>query len=149
LFINGGGIGIHNIIILQNYLYVHYIQALVGGISVPDWIFGGLINIVPLIEKYQGHWQISPHTIQSQEIQVIESLYWKINLVTNTLHREEFTLDAWTATIDILELFGRAHPEDRFPDGQLDSLRITWFVLIRNAAVSSCPNLPIPLANMT
>jgi hypothetical protein len=90
--------------------------------------------MVSFIEEYRGTWKAND-TLQSQEIPVIESLRWKVSVVTDALSQGQFIPEAWVATVDLLELFGRAHPEDRFPDGRLDTLRIVWFVLIRNAAV--------------
>jgi hypothetical protein len=107
---------------------------LVGGVLIPDWLQRELVAIVSLIEEYRGTWRVND-AIQSQEIPVVESLRWKISVVTAALNQVEFVPEGWVATIDLLELFGRAHPEDRFPDGQLDTLRMVWFILVRNAAV--------------
>jgi hypothetical protein len=109
----------------------------------PDWLQRELVQIVPFIEKYRDTWRAND-ILQSQEIPAIESIRWKVSLVTDALKWGEFTPEGWVAAIDILEMFGRAHPEDRFPDGRLDTLRIIWFVLMRNAAVSFTPTSTIP-----
>jgi hypothetical protein len=127
----------------QNYLFRHYIQALAGGVLVPDWLQRELVSMVSFVEEYRGTWKAND-TLQSQEIPVIESLRWKVSVVTDALSQGQFLPEAWVATVDLLELFGRAHPEDRFPDGHLDTLRIIWFVLMRNAAVSFTPTSTIP-----
>jgi hypothetical protein len=107
---------------------------------VPAWVLEKLTWIIPLVEKYHRSWEIPPqeadNTARSQEIQAIVSLRQKMDMITDALGQEELSPEAWVATIDILELFGHAYPTDYFPGGHLDPLRMIWFVLIRNAAVS-------------
>jgi hypothetical protein len=112
------------------------------------------IQIAPLIERYRGPWEASPSrevdpATWLHDIQAITSLRQRMDIVTAVLDRKEFTVEAWGAAIYILELFGHAYPTDRFHGGHLDPLRMIWFVLIRNAAVSPSLIYCWPLANTT
>jgi hypothetical protein len=112
----------------------------------PAWVSNAVTATLPLLERYRGPWKKLPdpthsiaipegnHFERSEEVQAIEALCQMMEVITTALHQREFTLEAWVAAVDILELFGSALPMDRSVGSSPDMLVTVWFGLTRNAA---------------
>jgi hypothetical protein len=112
----------------------------------PAWVSDAVTATLPLLERYRGPWKKLPdpthstlipegkHLERLEEVQVVEALCGRMEVVTTALGQGKFTLEAWVAAVDILELFGSARPMDRSLSSSPDALVMAWFVLTRNAA---------------